>query len=116
MSAQIAIHGRLGSDPVERTSNSGTTWATASIAVSLSNDDEGGTVWFGIVAFGKVAEALCRQSKGDMVSASGRLQLNRWTDKENQQREQLQVVADTIISARTVRPGRPAASRSSTHG
>lgn len=105
MTGQIALYGRLGSDPVQRQSQAGNPWATASLAVDLSKDEDGGPTWFGVVAFGRTAETLCKQSKGDLVSISGRLQLNRFRDKDAQDREQLQVVADVVISARSVRPG-----------
>ena len=107
MSAQVAAYGRLGADPQARTAQSGKAWATASLAVDLGagDDQEAPPQWFGIVAFGRVAETLCRHSKGDLVGVSGRLQRNSWTDKQGNEREQLQVIADAIVSARTVRPG-----------
>jgi single stranded DNA-binding protein len=104
MSAQIAAYGRLGRDPEQRTSQSGNPWATASIAVSLGDGDDDATQWFSVVAFGKVAEVLCRHNKGDLVSVSGRLKLNRWRGQDGGEREQLQIIADTVISAKTVRP------------
>lgn len=57
------------------------------------------------MAFGKVAETLARHKKGDLISASGRLKLNRWTDRDGGEHEQLQIVADAVVSARSVRPG-----------
>jgi len=109
MSSQIAIHGRLGADPVQRTSNSGTVWVTASLAVSIDSSSKDGdtvTEWFSLIAFGRVAESLCRHRKGDMLSAGGKLQLNTWKDKATgKDRRQWQVVADSVISARTVRGG-----------
>ncbi|HEX2796054.1 MAG TPA: single-stranded DNA-binding protein [Immundisolibacter sp.] len=59
----------------------------------------------GIVAFGKLADLLLRHAKGDLLSASGRMQVRRWTDTDGTGREQLQLVADALVSARTVRPG-----------
>ena len=38
--AQIAVHGRFGSDPVQRTSQAGKPWATATLAVDLGNGDD----------------------------------------------------------------------------
>ncbi|MDE2303546.1 MAG: single-stranded DNA-binding protein [Sphingomonadales bacterium] len=109
MSAQIAAYGRLGSDPEKRTSQAGKEWARASIAVQLcearDGEDDAPATWLSIVAFGRVAETLARHRKGDLVSVAGRLQLNRWTDREGQTREQLQVIADAIVSAKAVRPG-----------
>lgn len=103
MSAQIAAYGRLGADPVSRQSQAGKAWATASIAVSLAEDDEGQPQWFGVIAFGRTAETLCRHVKGDLVSISGRLQLSRYRDRDGNDREQMQVIVDSVISPRTVR-------------
>jgi single stranded DNA-binding protein len=104
MTAQVAAHGRLGSDPVQRQSQSGNPWATASIAVQLSTgDDDAPPQWFSLIAFGKVAETLTRHAKGDLVSVSGRLQLKRWQDREGNDRGQLQIIADTVMSAKSVR-------------
>ena len=105
MTAQIAAYGRLGADPVIRQSQSGNEWATANIAVNLASDDESPPQWFGLVAFGRSAEALCRHLKGDLLSVSGRLQINRWHGQDGAEREQLQIVADAVISAKSVRPG-----------
>ena len=108
MSSQIAIHGRLGADPVQRQPRTDTVMVTASVAVSVDpsqKDAEAITEWFGIVAFNQVAEALLRHHKGDMLSAAGKLQLNVWPDKSTgEDRRQWQVIADSLVSARTKRP------------
>lgn len=91
----------------------------SSVAVDVSRGGEGQEpppLWVGLVAFGRVAETLLKQKHGDLISASGRVQMNRWEDKEGNSREQLQVIADSIISARAIRPGggrRSGASRAS---
>lgn len=105
MTAQLSAYGRMGGNPTHRQSQSGTTWTTASIAIRASTDDEAGPLWLQIVAFGKAGDSLATHHKGDMISVSGRLQVNRWRDAEGNDREQLQIVADTIMSARSVRPG-----------
>jgi len=105
MTAQVAAYGRLGVDPIKRTSRAGQEWATASIAVDLGDGDQEATQWFDVVAFGRIAETLCKHSKGDLVSVCGRLKLNRWQDQAGNEREQLRVIADTVMSARTVRQG-----------
>ena len=106
MSGQVALYGRLGDAPIERTSQAGKLWATASLAVDLSDGrQDAPSQWFGVVAFGRQAESLIRHGKGDLIGVSGRLQLSVWTDEDGNQRTKLQVVADTIMSARTVRPG-----------
>lgn len=105
MSAQIAAYGRLGADPVQRQSQSGKPWATASLAVQIGEGDDAPPQWFQLVAFGRSAETLARHAKGDLVSVSGRLQLNRWQDRDGKDHERLQIVADAVLSARSVRPG-----------
>lgn len=103
MSAQLAAYGRLGADPVQRTSQAGKAWATANIAIA-AGDDDAPPMWLSVVAFGKVAETLCRHAKGDLISVGGRLQINRWRTQDGQDREQLQVLTDTVVSAKAVRP------------
>lgn len=105
MSAQVAAYGRLGADPVQRQSQAGNPWATASLAVQLGEGDDAPPQWFQLVAFGCVAETLARHAKGDIVSVAGRLQLNRWQDRDGKDHERLQIVADAVLSARSVRPG-----------
>lgn len=107
---QAAIYGRLGQDPRQIDTRSGKAMAVASVAVDVADSRERESsenpepLWVGIVAFGGQADRLLRQSKGDTVSVSGRVQRNRWRDRDGNDREQLQVVADVIISAKTVRP------------
>lgn len=103
MTAAAALYGRLGRDPDPRTSQSGNPWATASIAVALG-DDDAPPMWFNVIAFGRTAEVLCKHAKGDLLSVSGRLQMNRWRGQDGAEREQLQIVADSIVSAKGVRP------------
>ncbi len=57
-----------------------------------------------MIAFGKQAEALALHVKGDMVSVSGVMQINQWTTQDGGTQTGYQVVADSVISAKTVRP------------
>ena len=95
MTAQISAYGRLVADPQTRTTNSGTSMAMARLAVALPcNAAENGeaTFWLSVIAFGKQADA-------------GNMQLNQWTGKDGGTQQGYQVLADSVISARTVRPG-----------
>ena len=109
--ATLAAYGRLGSDPREHETRKGGTMATASLAVDVPDRSQGAedgateTLWFNVVAFGRVAESLAGHSKGDPVSVSGRLQFSRFQSRDGEDREQWQIVADALVSARTVRPG-----------
>ena len=108
--ATLAVYGRLGSDPREHATRKGGAMTTASLAVDVpdrSREAEEGataTLWLRVTAFGRVAESLAQHAKGDPVSVSGRLQFSRWTDRDGDEREQWAIVADALVSARTVRP------------
>lgn len=108
MSGQIAVHGRLVAEPTSRTTKNDNLMATARLAVSLpchGSEDGYLTMWLGVVAFGKQADFLMRHDKGELVSVSGTLQMNQWTGQDGALQTGYQVVADSVISARTVRPG-----------
>jgi len=104
---QAAIHGRLGRDPVTRTTRNGNEMASTTVAVDVTGhgDETERTAWVDLTCFGRLAEQLARHGKGDMVSASGRLTLRVWTDREGNERQGWQMVANSLVSARTVRPG-----------
>lgn len=108
MTAQISAYGRLVADPQTRTTNSGSSMTMGRLAVALPcHAAEGGevTFWLGVVAFGKQADALAEHVKGDLVSVAGAMQVNQWTGQDGGTQQGYQVVADSVISARTVRPG-----------
>ncbi|HAF4709410.1 TPA: single-stranded DNA-binding protein [Salmonella enterica] len=108
MTAQIAAHGRLVADPQTKTTSKGTNMAFARMAVSLpcsASQDGQATLWLGVTAFSKQADALAKHQKGDLVSVSGQLQINQWTGQDGGTHSGYAMVADSVISARTVRPG-----------
>lgn len=104
MSAALSAYGRLGADPRAVETRSGKAMTVATLAVD-AGDADAPPLWLGVVAFGKLADELTRHHKGDLLSVSGRLQVRHWTDTAGTAREQWQVVADALVSARTVRPG-----------
>ena len=104
MSAQLAAHGRLGADPHSIETKTGRAMATATLAVDAADKregDDGPPLWLGLVAFGSLADRLLEQHKGDALTVYGRLQVRRW-ESDGEAREQLQVIVETILSARTV--------------
>ncbi len=107
MTAQAALYGRLGQDPRSIDTKSGKPMAVASVAVDVgdsSDDGDAAPEWFGVVAFGGLAERLLQHGKGECISVSGRLQRRTYQDRSGEQRSQLQVIADNLVSARTARP------------
>lgn len=101
---QASAYGRLGQEPKRINTQSGKPMAVSSLAVSVGEAQDDHPEWFGVVAFGRVADDLLRHQKGDLVSVSGRVQRSTWTRGDGQTVQQLQIVADSLISARTTRP------------
>ncbi len=99
---QVSAYGRLGQDPRAIETRSGKAMSVASLAVQPSDEFEE-PLWLNVVAFNRLAEKLLKHSKGECLSVCGRLQRRRW-ERDGKQHEQLQVVADSLVSARTVRP------------
>ncbi|EPS8160535.1 single-stranded DNA-binding protein [Escherichia coli] len=111
MTAQIAAYGRLVADPQLKTTSKGTQMAMASMAsmavpLPCSQADDGtATMWLSVLAFGRQADALARHHKGELVSVAGNMQVSQWTGQNGETRQGWQVIADSVISARTARPG-----------
>ena len=116
MSQFIAtIYGRLGKAPKAITTATGTAMAAAQVVVNTAHQKNPDAVtWVALLAFGRNAEALLACGQGDMVSATGRVQVNSWVNADGETVEQLQLVADALHSSRTVRPRRNATPRNST--
>lgn len=108
MTAQIAAHGRLVDDPQVKQTSKGTPMTLARMAVSVpchNADDGQATLWLAVTAFGKQADALAKHHKGELVSVAGNMQVSQWTGQNSETRQGWQVIADSVISARTARPG-----------
>ncbi|EPY5153379.1 TPA: single-stranded DNA-binding protein [Klebsiella variicola subsp. variicola] len=106
MAAQISAYGRLVADPETRTTGKGTSMAMARLAVVLpcnAADNGEATFWLGVIAFGKQADALAKHHKGDLVSVAGNMQVNQWMGQDGGTQQGYQVIADNVLSARTVR-------------
>ncbi|EFJ3257200.1 single-stranded DNA-binding protein [Escherichia coli] len=108
MTAQISAYGRLVADPQLKTTSKGTPMTLVSMAVPLpcsQADDGTARMWLSVLAFGRQADALAKHQKGELVSVAGNMQISQWTDQNGEMRQGWQVIADSVISARTVRPG-----------
>ncbi|ECT1023429.1 single-stranded DNA-binding protein [Salmonella enterica] len=108
MAAQIAVYGRMVADPQMKTTKKGTNMTAGRLAVSLpcsTAQDGQATLWLGVIAFGKQADALAKHQKGDLVSIGGTMQVNQWTGEDGSTQSGYTVVADSVISSRTARPG-----------
>ncbi|MGQ3662664.1 single-stranded DNA-binding protein [Citrobacter braakii] len=108
MTAQLAAYGRIVSEIQTKATSNGGNMAFTRLAVALpcrAADNGEATMWLGVTAFGKQADALARHQKGDLVSVSGQLQVNQWTGQDGGTQSGYALVADSVVSARTVRPG-----------
>ena len=87
----IIITGRLGREPEMRQSDSGTNWATVSVA-------EGGDEpnWFDVKCFNKTAEVLNEYgSKGRKVAVQGRMAQESY-EKDGETRKAWRLIANRI--------------------
>ncbi|MCH7888329.1 MAG: single-stranded DNA-binding protein [Proteobacteria bacterium] len=101
---RASIHGRLGADPVERTTRNDKAMVTVSVAVNAARHGaEEETIWISLAAFGRAAEALARHRKGDLLAAMGPLHRTRFTGRDGTEREGWSLTVEAIMSARTVR-------------
>lgn len=108
MTAHIAAHGRLVVDVQSKTISNGNSMAFTRLAVALPcRDVENGelTFWLAVTAFGKQADYLLKHQKGDLISVSGNMQASQWKGNNGVLQTGYQMVADSVISAKTVRPG-----------
>jgi len=101
-----SLYGRLGADPVARTTKGGKAMTTVSVAVDVApwNADEPATLWVSVLAFGTQAEALLRASKGQMLAAMGKLTRGAYTTGTGEVREQWSLLADSIVTSKSAKP------------
>ena len=99
---KVILVGNLGKDPEMRYTSSQTAVARFSIATSDRRKDQAGnwtehTEWHNVVTFGKTAENCSNYlKKGRQVYIEGRIQTNKWQDKEGKDRYTTEVIANTV--------------------
>ena len=97
----IVIMGRLTRDPELRSTQSGVSVASFTVAVDRDfGGRDGGerqTDFIDCVAWRSTAEFVSKYfQKGSMAVASGRLQLRDWTDRDGNKRRSAEVVVDNM--------------------
>jgi single-strand DNA-binding protein len=98
---RITLVGRLTRDPENRTTTTGKNFATFSIAVTKrikpSDPNERDADFFNVKVWGQTADYVGSYlTKGRLVSVDGRMESRRYTDKEGNNREIWEVVADNV--------------------
>ena len=102
--SKIILIGNIGRDPEVRYSQgSNTAVADFSLAVTEKRKDRDGrwgdqTEWFKVISFGRTAENYVAKypKKGQRVYVEGRLELERWVNRDGKDQVTLKVVANDI--------------------
>ena len=97
----ITLMGRLTRDPELRSTSSGTSVASFTLAVDRDFASRDGgerqTDFIDIVAWRQTGEFVSKYfQKGSMAVVTGRLQIRDWQDKEGNKRRSAEVVADNV--------------------
>lgn len=94
------LMGRLVADPELRSTPQNKTVVSFTIAVERvfkGPNGERQTDFIDIVAWGKTAEFVSRYfTKGQLVAVAGRIQTRTWTDKQENKRKSVEVVAEEV--------------------
>lgn len=107
---RIIIMGRLTRDPELRTTQSGTSVCSFTLAVDRDfkgkESGEKGVDFVDVVAWRQTAEFVCKFfTKGRMAVADGRLQMRDWTDKDGNKRRTAEIVAENVYFGDSKRDG-----------
>lgn len=97
----VTIMGRMVRDPELRQLDNGTSVTSFSVAVDRSYVDkttnERQADFLNVVAWRQTAEFVCKYfQKGDMIALEGSLQSRKYTDKDNNNRTAIEIVASNI--------------------
>lgn len=88
--------GTLTRDPVERTTQAGKRFVTATLRVAAGED----ALFVGLAAFDqRAAERLMQMRAGGTVAACGTLEQTRWTAKDGSERTGWRLTASEIMTA-----------------
>lgn len=110
---KVQLIGNVGQEPEIRFTQDGRPIATLSIATSETWNDKQGqkqekTEWHRVVAFGKLAEIIQQYvRKGSKLYIEGKLQTQKWTDKQGQDRYTTEVVINPFGGQMLMLDGRP---------
>jgi len=93
---RIEIIGHVGRTPEMKTTPSGKSVCSFSVAVSERKDGE--TQWFSVQAWEKLAE-ICGKYlvKGSQAMVTGRMQSRKYEDKEGNKREAWEIIAREMV-------------------
>lgn len=120
---KVVILGRLGKDPVIRSTSGGTNVANFSVATESNYKDKTGqwqktTEWHDCVAWSKLAEVVRQYvAKGSQIYLEGKLSTRSWDDKESgQKRYKTEIVVAEICLLSAKQEGRQQAATQQDEG
>lgn len=100
---KVILVGNIGRDPDPRRTNDGTAICSVSLATTSQwKDKESGerrseTEWHRVVFYGRLAEIAGEYlKKGRQVYVEGRLKTRKWQDKEGNDRQVTEVIAEQM--------------------
>ena len=95
-----AIVGRLGKDPELRTTQSGKSVTSFSLAVQRPRKNQNGDYesdWIDVQAWGTTAEFICKYfQQGQLMAVSGRIQVRTYKDRDGNNRKVVEIVAQDV--------------------
>ena len=98
---RITITGRMTRDPELRTTQSGISVTSFSIANQRNYKNGKGerdTDFFDVVAWRATAEFVTKYFvKGSLVTVDGRLETRKFTDKQGNERKTVEIIADNVF-------------------
>lgn len=93
----ITVTGNVGKDPEIRYTSAGKAVAKFTVADTRGKGDDKQTQWIRVVAFDEQAENVCEQvKKGARVLVTGRLQIDKYTDKDGVEKMSYDILADDV--------------------
>lgn len=96
---KVILMGNLTADPELKQSTSGVSVCSFNIAVNrkYSKDGNNEVDFITIVAWRQQAEFICKYfKKGQAILICGQIQTRNWTDKQNNKRVAVEVIADEV--------------------
>jgi single-strand DNA-binding protein len=99
---KVILIGHLGQDPDVRSTSTGSTMATLSLATTERYKDREGnkqekTEWHRLVIWGKTADFIANNcKKGSQIYAEGSLQTREWQDNDGNKRYTTEIVVRSV--------------------
>ncbi|MBR6931110.1 MAG: single-stranded DNA-binding protein [Bacteroidales bacterium] len=111
MRNSVMLIGNAGADPEIRTFNNGQKVARVRIAINESyknanNEWVQTTQWFGLVAYGNIADRVEKAiHKGVQFAIEGRLHNNEWNDDQGQRHSVTEIILNDLFLIDNQRKG-----------